>query len=247
MFRLAASALNRAGYIVFRKTDSPVVVWPDGSRYPVRGFQRLHTTANVDDLYETEFDAAFRKGIARNPHSRGEAIRLRLYFAARFAEASLGAHGDLLFCGVAYGQAPRCIFDLLGPKLGNRSLIMVDPWDASRNRAKANKENQYTDDMEGVERAFHDAPAEFIRGYIPDALIDRKLCFCLLSTGDPVSEARALPGIYDMLSPGGFILIYGYGGNRRGADRLRETAHGLHGAVTINLMNGNAVIAKISK
>jgi len=241
---LAGSVLRKLGFVVLRQSDRPRVVDGDTVR-AVAGFQRLYTAANVDDLYEPAFDAALRHATAITHNAEVEKLRARCYFAAMFAEMTLGVEGDMLFAGVHRGVVPHCIHAYLGARLGGKRLVLVDPWTGARNRTGESDGKNYTDDFGDVRATFSGAPADFVRDYIPDALpalSDRAYCYMLLNTGDPRSEIASIPALFDRLSTGGVMMLAGYGGNQN-RKAFRDVTLGLP-ATTINLLNGVAVLIK---
>jgi hypothetical protein len=241
---VAGSVLRRLGFVVLRQSDVPRVVDGDTIRQ-VTGFQRLYTAANVDDLYEPAFDAALRHATAITHNADVEKLRARCYFSTMFAEMALGVRGDMLFVGVHRGIVPHCIHAYLGDRLGDKRLVLVDPWSGARTRDGERDGKNYTDDFEDVRATFSGAPADFVRDYVPDALpalSDRRYCYMLLNTGDPRSEIASIPTLFAQLGTGGAMIIAGYGGHQS-HKAFREAISGLP-ATTINLLNGMAVLIK---
>jgi hypothetical protein len=211
------SILYRAGLVVVRRVNRPCVIDDEGNGLvvsPVRAFQGLYTGHQVEDLYEPKFEAAFQSAITHNPHTRGERVRARLYFATKFAEMTAGLPGDLLFVGVAFGQAPHCILSYLRSRLGGKRLILMDPYTGARSRDNDEISDQYTTDADAVAASFGRAPVDMVIGYTPDALsgiAGRTLSFVLLNTGDKEAEAASIPILLERLTPGGVLLISGCG------------------------------------
>ena len=209
----------------------------------MRAFQGLYTSHQVDDLYEPKFDAAFRAALPHNPHTRGERLRARLYFATKFAEMTAALPGDLLFVGVAFGQAPHCVLSYLGERLNGKRLILVDPYTGVHSRDNAQISNQYTTDADAVRASFGSAPVDMIVGYAPEALIGiagRALSFAFFNSGDKGAEVASIPMILKSLMPGGVLFISACG---RAHFELLATLPGLR----LSLLNGMCVYIQPGK
>jgi hypothetical protein len=162
-----------------------------------------------------------------------------------FADMTLGVPGDMLFVGVHRGIVPHCIHAYMGDRLGEKRLVLVDPWSGARTRGGERDGKNYTDDFDDVRATFSGAPADFVRDYVPDALpalSDRRYCYMLLNTGDPRSEIASIPTLFAQLGRGGAMILAGYGGHQS-QKAFHEAISDLP-ATTINLLNGMAVLIK---
>lgn len=236
----------RLGYVVTPKSGATVVI-DRGHTLPVRSFQRFYTGFATPDLDADPFGRAFDETIAETPGAgRPEAIRARTYHVSRFAELALGAKGDLLFVGVAWGLFPRCVWRLLGNRLQGRKMILVDPWDGLWSESNRHAHDTYTSDMKEIERIFGHMPVQYCRGHAPEALseISSPLAFAVLSTGHPDAELKSIPWIVKNLSDGGIVFVCAYGNTSRPNWEKYRAALLDTGLTIIDLLNGTCAAIK---
>jgi hypothetical protein len=236
----------RLGYIVMPRSGGPVVI-DRGQCEPVRSFQKLYTGFATPDLDSDPFDRAFKETIAETPgEPRAEPIRARVYHVARLAELAIPAKGDFLFVGVAYGVFPRCIWRLLGPRIQDRKMILIDPWDGLWSEADRQTHRSYTSDMDRIERLFEAIPVQYCRGHAPDALsaVSGPLALAVFCTGHPDAELKSLPFVIDNMSDGGIIYVCAYGNTNRPNWETYRTVLSDAGLIVIDLLNGTCAAIK---
>ena len=121
--------------------------------------------------------------------------------------------GDFLCGGISWGVAARLIYEFVEFSTLGKTLHLVDPFDARTSNGSTRKTLEYNSDPLYVRRQYPEtAPIIVHCKPIPIELPGR-LAFVFLNTGDPQADAKALPSIYAMLSPGGCILLNNYANN----------------------------------
>lgn len=246
MRSLVHKTLSEFGVSAFKRRPYPVIVRDSGIER-VEDFSNLATPHGVSDLKDPKFRAALEFGISQKPGGKEDPpTRLRIYHAIKLAEVSLRAKGGIAFLGVAYGVGTHAVLKYLGSQIGTRPVWLVDPWDGASKRGDNRSHDHYVEDISHVENSFSYCPtANFVQGYIPDALgsIQGPLAFIDFHTGDLESEARSIYQCYQLLSPGGAIFLPGYHRHDEHRRAFDEAFKGLDG-VTLNLFSGAAAFFK---
>jgi hypothetical protein len=167
-----------------------------GRRNASRGqtYQGVTTDHDAAPLHVGRYSEAYDKYWSLDPNIPYNHARYRYYNVAMAAFLAKEAEGDYLCAGVAYGVAPRILYDFAQLHRLNKSLHLIDPFNAIWGSKSAATRAYYHKDPSIVARQYPaHAKVRIHRGMIPDALplpgVSR-LAFVYLDTTDP--EAKPL-------------------------------------------------------
>jgi O-methyltransferase len=188
-----------------------------GKRKATRGqtYQGMRTDYDAAPLHVGRYGESYDRYWSLDPHIKYNHVRYRYYNVAMAAQLAREAAGDYLCIGVAYGVAPRILYDVAELERFERTLHLVDPFTAIWNSKSAWTRSFYHNDPTIVTRQYpHDARVQIHRGLAPDILPLRgvsRIAFAYLDTSDEFAETASLQLIWPQLSPGGVMIIDRYG------------------------------------
>ncbi|MGN6748732.1 MAG: class I SAM-dependent methyltransferase [Xanthobacteraceae bacterium] len=177
-------------------------------------------------------------------------VRYRYYNVAMAAFLAKESEGDYLCAGVAYGVAPRILFDVAQLQRLEKTLHLVDPFNAIWDSKSTLTRAFYHKDPAIVARQYPEqAKIRIHRGVIPDALplsgVSR-FAFVYLDTSDAEAEAASLPLLWSQLSTGGIVIIDHYGHNDGRAFAIYDPVFAKLGATPLWFPSGQAMLVKSS-
>lgn len=195
------------------RTVAPIPVWNAYLRargraayqaHPWRKFGLMKTCADPGPLLAGRFADLYAKYARLDPTMDPEHTRFRHYVNCIMAHNCRTVPGDFVCAGISYGVSARTIFDFVDfPKL-DKTLHLIDPFDAS-DGAKGTAHN-YNADPEFVRRQYPaDARIKIHKDKIPMRL-PGPLAFVMTATGVAEAEFESIPVFYEALSPGGVLL-----------------------------------------
>lgn len=220
---------------------------PAAPSYRQCGYQGVKTAHNAAPIHFGRFSEIRDRYVSQNPFTHSETTRLRHYYVNYFASMACTVPGDFAFFGISFGVAARVVFDFVNfTSLGKR-MYLVDPFDGSLNRTDGTNRLHYNNDIDVVKRQYpEDAPVHFVAGFVPDVLpLDgvNEIAFIHMNTGDWDAESISLPYLYEMLSPGGIVVIDAYAIDDGHFDSYDPVLEKL-GVVPLWLPTGQAVVFK---
>lgn len=184
-----------------------------------KNYQGVISHHNLMALHTGRFAAIYEQACRLDPYTDPDTTRVRIYQLCLFATMAKGVEGDFLTAGISYGKAERAIYEFLDFSTLKKRWHLVDPFYGVN--ASGTIEPAYNTDSELVRKQFPaDAPLLFHRALIPDCLPlpdVQRLAFVHLVTGAPQPEAMSLSYLWQVLAPGGIIVIdsYAFGGGNQ--------------------------------
>jgi hypothetical protein len=221
-----------------------------GRRNASRGqtYQGVTTDYDAGPLHGGRYGEAYDKYWSLDPNIPYNHVRYRYYNVAMAAFLARKAEGDYLCAGVAYGVAPRILYDFAQLHRLEKSLHLVDPFNAIWGSKSTATRAYYHRDPSIVARQYPaQAKVRIHRGVIPGALplpgVSR-LAFVYLDTTDPEAEAASLPLLWSQLSPGGIVIIDHYGHNDGEAFAIYDPVFAKLGATPLWFPSAQAMLVK---
>jgi hypothetical protein len=208
------------------------------------------TDYDAAPLHVGRYGEAYDKYWSLDPHIAYNRVRYRYYNVAMRAFLAKEAEGDYLCAGVAYGVAPRILYDFAEMHQLQKSLHLVDPfsaiWDSQSTATRA----YYHKDPSIIVRQYPaEATVRIHRGVIPDALplpgVSR-LAFVYFDTSDAEAEAASLPLIWSQLSVGGIVVIDRYGQGDGEAFAIYDPVFAKLGVTPFWFPSGQVMLVKSS-
>jgi hypothetical protein len=252
MKRLIRKALDRAGYVLFN-TRGPYGYARDG----------LFTMNNDHFRVDPAFRDAYARGVAAS-HGFDPKMEWRVHVALWAASTAARASGDFVECGVNAGFISSAIMQSLDWRRVDRTFYLIDTFrgpvlaqysqnEIDRGRAAAAESSldagAYVTEIERVRANFAEWPtATVVQGTVPDVLHTvsfRGVAFLHLDMNCALPERAALEFFWDLLSPGGIVLLddYAYFGNESQAEAIDSVATRL-GFRILSLPTGQGLIMK---
>jgi len=213
-------------------------------------------------------DPAFRNAYARGvAASQGNDPRMewRVHVALWAARAAARVAGDFVECGVNAGFVSSAIMQRLDWRRTGKRFYLIDTFsgpvltqysgdEVQRGRLRmaedALAKGAYVTDLERVRANYSEWPnVEIVQGAVPEVLpalkIDR-VAFLHIDMNCAYPERAALEHFWDVLSPGGIVLLddYSYVGYDALADAIDSAAAAL-GAEILSLPTGQGLIMKL--
>jgi hypothetical protein len=207
--------MNRNVSVVAQKITPPII-WDAylrlrrlGRRFPWQEFGRMSTCAQAKPLLEGKFANAYATYQPLDPFSSHESWRYNSYNVCAFAQLCARIPGDFLFGGVAWGATARTAFEFVNFDLLDKTLHLVDPFDARTTIANIKKTESYNCDPNYVRKQYP-AGSRVIIHQQPIPISVGPLAFVCLETGDYEADIAAIPSFYRDLSSGGAMICYRY-------------------------------------
>jgi hypothetical protein len=171
----------------------------------------LFTWCRNNSLFE---DAVFRRAWednCKNDVDRG--IAWRRYVLACAAYHCIQLPGDFVECGVYYGTGIKTVMDYLGGKEFPTTFWAYDTFDYHPVEGHA-FDGQQAGFFEKVQERFQGYPqVRLIKGLIP-AVFDEhrpaRISYLHIDLNHAESEIAALEGLFDLVVPGGIIVLDDY-------------------------------------
>lgn len=244
--------LRSAGYSVFH---------PRSREHYAR--DGLFTVHNQSFRSDPLFKEAYARGVQASEGVDPQ-MEWRVHVALWVAGNAARVPGDFVECGVNagfvssaimqrldWGRVPKCfhlIDTFAGPVVTQFSAKEVS---LGRLQLAENaiEKGAYVTDLDRVRANYAEWPnVEVVQGVVPAALFGlgiEKVAFLHLDMNCAYPERAALEHFWDLLSPGGMVLLddYAYVGNDGLADAIGEAAAGF-GAQVLSLPTGQGLIIK---
>jgi len=211
-------------------------------------YQGVTTDYDAGPLHGGRYGEAYDKYRSLDPNIPYNRLRYRYYNVAMASFLAREAEGDYLCAGVAYGVAPRILYDVAELHLLDKSLHLVDPFNAIWDSKSTATRAYYHEDPSIVARQYPaQAKVRIHRGLIPDALplpgVSR-LAFIYLDTSDAEAEVASLPPLWSQLSPGGIVIIDHYGRDDGRAFAIYDPVFAKLGAAPLWFPSAQAMLMK---
>ena len=223
-----------------------------GRRNASRGqtYQGMTTDYDAAPLHIGRYGKAYDQYWSLDPNIPYNHVRYRYYNVAMAALLAKDVEGDYLCAGVAYGVAPRIFYDFAQLHRLEKSLHLVDPFNAIWDSKSTATRTYYHKDPSIVASQYPpEANVRIHRGVIPDALplpgVSR-LAFVYLDTSDAKAEAASLPLIWSQLSTGGIVVIDQYGQGDGEDFAVYDPVFAKLGATPLWFPSGQAMLVKSS-
>lgn len=140
-----------------------------------------------------------------------EGTRYRHFNICYFADLCRDVPGDFLCAGVSWGSSARKVYEFTNFESLGKTLHLVDPFEGILSKRPGDLNPDYNRNPDYVLAQYPPgAPVKLHRKRIPLNDIPAPLAFVFTDTGDAVSDAEALPGLYNALSPGGILITEQY-------------------------------------
>lgn len=209
--------------------------------FPWRQFGTMMTVVDCSPLVEGRFGDVCDRFASLDRVIPTESTRYRHFNICYFANMCRNVPGDFLCAGVSWGSSARKVYEFTDFGSLGKTLHLVDPFEGIVSKRTGDLNQEYNQDPNYVLAQYpKDAPIKLHRKRIPLADIPAPLAFVFTDTGDAVSDAEALAGFYEALSPGGVLVTEQYHDDipryQKVLDRL--------GASALWLPSGQGVIFK---
>ena len=240
-FRRGIAALSRL-------TGDPLNYYQDG----------LYTTHCAAFLQDPKFKRAYALACA-TAHGHGKHLHIewRVYVCCWAAVQALQHEGDFVECGVNAGMLSRAVTDYVDFGTLPRRFYLMDTFAGLPTEQLLPEEIKmgfraryaYSDTYETTRAAFAKYPnVEFIKGRIPDTLSEmpsKQMAYLSIDMNAVVPEIAAVRHFWDVLVPGGIIVLDDYNWRRHAAQRAAFDAFAREREIMVlALPTGQGLIVK---
>ncbi len=215
LFRNAISPLSRL-------FGNPLSYYQDG----------LYTVHRADFLKDPKFEKAYAAACSTNHgHGKDFHIEWRVYVCCWAAVQALQHEGDFIECGVNAGVLSRAVADYVSFEKLQRRFFLMDTFEGlpeeqlvpAEIRIGLHKRYKYKDLYASTRESFKKYPnVEFVRGRIPETLAGvpaTKVAYLSIDMNAVVPEIAAATHFWDLLVPGGVIVLDDYNWRRHAMQR----------------------------
>lgn len=200
----------------------------------------------LSPLFDHDFMEAFRSVIADENYV-GQGIIWRLYTLAWAARSCLRRDGDFVECGVSTGTSSKIMCEYLRFEMVPKRLFLVDVFGQHEKLDTAAYFGEKRSVLDEVHRRFGAYPNAMVTpGYIPDVLDELDLdqiSFLHIDLNNVEAEIAALDRLFELVVPGGLILLNGYGdfaAQKSSQDAWME----MRGYAVLELPTGQGLVVK---
>lgn len=177
-------------------------------------YQGVKTRHNARPLHVGRFAEIYDRWAPLNSHIDSDTMRYRTYNVCQIAARCIQISGDFVCIGVSFGVVPRVVYDFVNLAGTEKTLHLIDPFNATGGEDGDNR-SYYNTDPEVVASQYQDgARIEIHRDYAPAALdhVPGPIAFAFLDTGHTPSDVASIAALYPRMSEGGGIITDRYAG-----------------------------------
>ncbi len=160
-------------------------------------------------------DSAFIESWSENKKNNADVMVIwRRYILATAAYHCVQLEGDFVECGVYWGTGIKTIADYLGGKEFDKTFWGYDAFDYHPSEAHGSFDDQQTGFYEKVQQRFQRYPTiKLIKGLIPDVFVKHcpeKIAYLHIDLNSAEYEIATLEALFDLIVPGGMIILDDY-------------------------------------